>query len=197
LVAFLALRSTIDAGQSQQALAEQGQITDRFTRAIDQLGQDGDDKIAIRLGGIYALERIMYDSAKDQRNVVEVLCAFVRENTRTARTGLAPSPVPAFRDPATDVQAALTVLGRRPGAGQRFFGRDPRFGIVNLNGAHLELADLRGAHLEGAVMIGTHLERADLRLAHLERADLRLAYLEGALLIDTHIEEANMTGVHR
>jgi hypothetical protein len=34
---------------------EQGQITDRYTRAVEQLGSD---KLDIRLGGIYALERV-------------------------------------------------------------------------------------------------------------------------------------------
>src|SRR5437763_535594 len=33
------------------ALNRQGQITERFTRAVDQLG---DDKLEVRLGGIYA-----------------------------------------------------------------------------------------------------------------------------------------------
>jgi hypothetical protein len=35
-------------------LTEQGQITDRYTKAIEQLGGD---KLDVRLGGIYALER--------------------------------------------------------------------------------------------------------------------------------------------
>ena len=43
-------------------LTEQGQITDRFTKAIDQLGKtdDNNDKRIgeIRLGGIYALAQI-------------------------------------------------------------------------------------------------------------------------------------------
>ncbi|MGH3104581.1 MAG: hypothetical protein ACRDN6_10865 [Gaiellaceae bacterium] len=56
----------------------EGQITDRFTRAIDQLGQPGDDKLAVRLGGIYALERIARDSREDHGPVIEVLTAFVR-----------------------------------------------------------------------------------------------------------------------
>lgn len=40
-------------------LSEQGQVTDRYTKAIEQLGSD---KLNIRLGGIYALERIARDS---------------------------------------------------------------------------------------------------------------------------------------
>src|SRR5918995_2237337 len=40
------------------------QITERFTKAIDQLGETGPEKLAIRLGGIYALERIARDAEK-------------------------------------------------------------------------------------------------------------------------------------
>src|SRR5215208_1920659 len=49
--------------------AEQGQITERFTRAIDQLGSE---KLEIRLGGIYALERIAKDSPRDHLQILEV-----------------------------------------------------------------------------------------------------------------------------
>jgi len=55
------------------------QITERFTRAIVQLG---DELMALRLGGIYALERISKDSAKDHWQVMEVLMAYVRKNVR-------------------------------------------------------------------------------------------------------------------
>jgi hypothetical protein len=41
------------------ALTKQGQVTDRYTKAIDQLGSD---KIDVRIGGMYALERIARDS---------------------------------------------------------------------------------------------------------------------------------------
>src|SRR5919202_1641630 len=66
-------------------LTEQGQITERFTRAIDQLGasddKTGEPKLEIRLGGIYALERIARDSPeRDYSTVMEVLTAYAREN---------------------------------------------------------------------------------------------------------------------
>jgi hypothetical protein len=56
---------------------EQGQITDRYTAAITDLGSDSVD---VRLGGIYALQRIMQDSPRDQPTIVAVLCAFVRDH---------------------------------------------------------------------------------------------------------------------
>src|SRR5215210_8302934 len=79
---------------SQRTLETQQdqQVTERFTRAIDQLGATTDDneskpKLEIRLGGIYALERIAKDSpatrvspGRDYSTVMEVLTAYVREN---------------------------------------------------------------------------------------------------------------------
>ncbi|MGZ6870192.1 MAG: hypothetical protein ACXVHI_07810 [Frankiaceae bacterium] len=63
-------------------LTEQGHITERYTKSIEQLGSNGLD---VRLGGIYALERIAVDSARDHPTVVEVLSAFVREHSNPAR----------------------------------------------------------------------------------------------------------------
>jgi hypothetical protein len=58
-------------------VTEQGHITDRYAKAIEQLGSE---TIDVRLGGIYALERIAHDSQRDQdqATIVEVLGAFVR-----------------------------------------------------------------------------------------------------------------------
>jgi hypothetical protein len=43
------------------SLSREGQVTDRYTKAVKQLG---DKKVDVRLGGIYALERIARDSPK-------------------------------------------------------------------------------------------------------------------------------------
>src|SRR5262249_14345160 len=94
--------------------AEQGQVTDRYTKAIEQLGSD---RLDVRIGGIYALERIARDSARDHPTAMEVLSAFVREHP-----GEQGPPLPAGdqagdrpveRKTRPDVQAAVTVIGRR------------------------------------------------------------------------------------
>ena len=62
---------------------EDGRITDRFSKAVEQLGarnSDGSKQIEPRLGGIYALERIARDSARDAWPIMEILSAYVREN---------------------------------------------------------------------------------------------------------------------
>ena len=73
-------------------LSRQGQVTDRYTRAIEQLGSD---KLDVRIGGIYALERVAGDSVRDHPTVMEVLAAFVREHSRE------PWP-PLLDEPGTD-----------------------------------------------------------------------------------------------
>jgi len=54
-------------------------VTDRYTKAIEQLGSDKRD---VRIGGIYALERVARDSPRDHPTVIEVLAAFIREHSR-------------------------------------------------------------------------------------------------------------------
>jgi hypothetical protein len=69
-------------------LSREGQVTDRYTTAIEQLGSDK----LVRIGGIYALERVARDSAKDHPTVMEVLTAFIREHSREPRPEPGPDP---------------------------------------------------------------------------------------------------------
>lgn len=71
---FLTWRRTAAMERTVQ-LAEEEQITERFTRTIKHIGSD---KMEIRLGGIYALERIARDSERDFWTIMEVLTAYVR-----------------------------------------------------------------------------------------------------------------------
>ena len=163
--------------RQQLQIAEQGQITDRYNAAVTNLGSPSVD---VRLGGIYALQRIMQDSPRDQPTVVAVLCAFVRDhaNAATAKSSRpsAPpytSPVPSL--PPTDIQAALTVVGTRS------IAYDGSITVVDFTRADLSGADLTGANLTGADLTGADLTGADLTGADLHGAVLTEAmWPEGA-----------------
>jgi hypothetical protein len=74
------LRATaahLKAAQDQLVIAQEGQITERFTRAVDQLGSD---QLVVRLGGIYALERIAMNSPRDAATIAEVLSSYIRQH---------------------------------------------------------------------------------------------------------------------
>jgi hypothetical protein len=198
-------------------LDRQGQLTERFTRAIDQLGNR--DSLDVRLGGIYALERIARDSADDHPQVMEVLTAFIRDHapwppSAPSSEQFTPADVTASgriveERPETDVQAILTVLGRRNRAhdpeGRRALDlRATDLRGASLSGLHLGNADLSGAHLEGAWLFVAHLEGARLyrvtltsawlNNVHLERADLANAQLPSANLLSAHLEHATLRG---
>jgi uncharacterized protein YjbI with pentapeptide repeats len=188
----------------QLQTAREGQITERYTRAIDQLGRS---ELDVRLGGIYALERIARDSLADRPTIGEVLTAFVRSHApwppRLPGQYVAVAPigeVPELQVRAADVQASLIVLGRggfaqpaeRQGDRLDLHAVDLRH--ANLRDAHLERANLRDAHLEEAHVEGAYLEGAELNDAHLEGARLNGAYLEGAILYNAYLEGANLAG---
>jgi Pentapeptide repeats (8 copies) len=201
-------------------LTEQGQVTDRYTKAIEQLGSG---KLDVRIGGIYALERIARDSARDHPVIMEVLAAFIREHSDEQW----PLPEPGAETPdhATrpDVQAAATVIGRRDVSRDRepanLAGADltgahltsAHLTSADLTGANLTIADLDGAHLSGAHLTSANLTSADLTGADLTGADLTgadvsgadlsgvdlaSAHLNGADLSGTRLSGANLSGAH-
>jgi uncharacterized protein YjbI with pentapeptide repeats len=192
-------------------VSEQGHITDRYTKAIEQLGTmtaDNKQNIEVRLGAIYALERIAFDSPRDHWTIMEVLTAYVRQSALApAKTATEEeNKVAMAKGPPTEVQAIMTVLGRRRRSRKREkegqnldLSRSDLRNValnqahlegVNFREAHLERADFRGAHLEGANFGEAQLERADFTQAHLKEADFKGAQLEGAKFREAHLEGA-------
>jgi hypothetical protein len=192
-------------------LNRRGQVTDRYTKAIGLLASD---KLDERIGGIYALEHIMLESERDHETVIQVLAAFVREHAPAPTTTTPPATSshgrwihpPTAADPprpetgrlelATDIQTALTVLGRRPKRKESLsldLSRSDLRG-ANLRLAHLEGANLYEARLENAELLGVHLKYATLIEARLHGANLQAANLQGANLHDAHLENAILFG---
>ncbi len=182
----LALLGTLYFSARTLRLNRRGQLTERFSKAIEQLGSD---RLAVRLGGIYALEQIAFDSAELHWPIMEVLTAYLREHRPARAAAEAGADSAGPRLPA-DHQAIATVIGRRrveqDPAGQRLVLSDTDLTGVNWATARLEGAFLNGARLERAYLVGAHLERADLLGAYLEGANLGGAHLEGAELHWAH-----------
>jgi hypothetical protein len=164
-----------DQAIQDRQLTRQGQASERFTRAIDQLGSS---RVETRIGGIYGLDQIADQAPENTGPVGEVLLAWLNGRPRpgSSRTPL--------REHAPDIQAALSVL-----TGQRYTS------IVadrlNLQRLDLDVADLRGAHLSGADLNGASLRGADVR-----GADLAGAYLGGADLTGAKLDGANLGGAY-
>jgi hypothetical protein len=194
--------------REQIAVAQEGQITERFTRAVDQLGQPGPDRVDVRLGGIYGLERIAHDSPTHRLAVVEILTAFIRSHSpwppRLPGQYRADAPldqVPSLQTRAPDVQAALTVIGRRPTQKddppldlKQTDLRQANLGVADLTEARLDEANLTGAQLTGADLTGARLGGAKLTRAWLILTNLTGARLTGADLTEARLSGADLTG---
>jgi len=178
------LQFTRESQRETERIATEGQITDRFTKAIAQLG---DTKLEIRLGGIYALERIAKDSPKDHWPIMEVLTAYVREHAKP-KESLPERPRLISQEQlpklAPDIQAVLTVIGRRTLIYKH--GEDQSL--------DLHKTDLRGADLNRANLDGADLSNTDLTGALLTKAELRGTNLNSAYLMHAHLEDAHLNG---
>jgi uncharacterized protein YjbI with pentapeptide repeats len=168
-------------GREEQGQPAQGEIAHRYAEALRQLDSG---QLEVRLGGIYALESLARESARDHPAAMRTLAAFIRERTR------GPLPWPGAAAPervtARDVQAALAVIGRRDARHDR--------GRINLRRADLSRARLTGANLAGARLSGANLTGTNLTGANLRRARLSRADLTGANLTRARLSRARLTG---
>ena len=164
-----------------------GQITDRYTRAIEQLeaGDDKHAKIEVRAGAIYALGRIANESRDDQRPIMEVLTMYATQISQSER--------PQDR-PRADVQAALTVIGRRRVEWDSDNPEPLRLILAKIARAWLPNSDFHGFYLSGADLSGAYLMGAHLEGASFEGANLSGAHLTGAHLNGAHLRSARFTG---
>jgi hypothetical protein len=185
----------VNIAENELKVSQEGQITERFTRAVDQLGNE---KIEIRVGGIYALERIANESNKDYWQIMEILTAYVRINAQYLHSNgkleflkkqyhVKRNLQNILEDEKNnqikpDIKAILTFI------------RENKYSFtynnnLDLNRAYLPYANLRKANLEYAMLQGAFLANANLNKAH-----LKTAYLFGAILPYAELTEANLEG---
>lgn len=82
-------------------ISRETHLTDRLTKAVDQLGHENP---AVRLGGVYSLQRLARNSPSDKAMVADLLSGYLQAHA--GKTGEPPEPDTI----APDIQTALTVL---------------------------------------------------------------------------------------
>ncbi|BCM90447.1 hypothetical protein IAD21_02300 [Abditibacteriota bacterium] len=184
---FKAMSRVLEQGVATQAASEraayfsaQAGETARYAHAMALLGHES---LEVRLGGIYALERLARESKQDHGPVMEVLAAFVRTRAFWTEGDIAPAR------PSADVQAVLSVLGRR------ITEFDPEQSHVDLHGTSMARAYMPFSNFVGAFLYEANLEGAVLQSADLRGAWLWKARLAGVILDGAHLEGADLTGV--
>ena len=188
---------------------KEGHLTDRISKAVEQLGMEKTVKvpkadgsgsietslpnIEVRVGGILSLERIAqdsvaYDKGRDHVRVMEILCAYVRENARAMN--LEPS-VPPFKSkiPRLDIQMVLHVIkGRTPEQIQ--LEESVRYRL------DLRSTDLDGCDLSRGDFSGAIFWRSRLEVANLSNTNLTGTRLQHCLLNFAHFWDSTLRGTH-
>ena len=198
-------------------------ITESFSKAVEQLSSE---KIEVRLGGIYALERISRESPTDYWPIMATLSAFVRERARWKDTGggipethgdgyevhwevmeeFAEHTRRRFHDRKITPWDFDSRSYKRSGRGRHRLPTDIEAILAvirrrtesdrNRENQEGWRFDLSGADLRGASLQFIHLEGASLMGVHLEDTFLWGAYLQGASLLGCHLEGALLGGAH-
>ena len=172
------------ASQGQTETGQKGLLNERYQQGAEMLGSE---VLAVRLGGIYALQILAAEYPEEYHlQIMRLLCTFVRKPTKDANLE---QPVyfqgeelaPPIRD---DTQAAVLAIGQR-----------------SLDSARIEIdneftVDLRGANLVRGYLRRCLLERADLTDANLANADSERASLGAALLTRADVSGAKMSGAN-
>lgn len=204
------LRVDTDKIRKDARLAESRLIAERFSQAIEHIGNDN---IHIRLGGIFSLEKLIKDSPNDYWTVMEVLTAFIRKESPyqdyervlnlQMRSQYKLSRLQGNRfssdslesEPSADIHAALAVVRR-----QTDYINENSFQIrdkivlyrTNLLFADLDEAKLIGADLSMCNLITAHLSHANLRKADFSYSAMQFASLKHANLSDANLDNADL-----
>lgn len=190
----------LEAAQAQVAVAQQSSLNDTYQRSAEMLGSG---VLAVRLGGIYALQSLAGEYPDRYHvQVMRLLCAFVRNPTPTDDPWAGDGPrgfdIDRLRE---DVQAAMNAIGRRSDPGLEIERQDGYHVDISgaiLNFLRLENGNLCSANMEGTYLANAHvpycqLIDANLVQANLTKANLRFAHLNGSNLSLARLREANMS----
>ncbi len=245
LVAHWSSRAALD----QARIAQESARNTLFTKAIEQLGATREVNLnvaslnllesvrgqteaktktepntEVRLGAIYALEKLARDDVDLHWPIMETLCAYIRTNAgppkpppdNIAKILAKPSgrfgqenealkryvdDIPPLR---VDVQAALSVIGRRSQQ-QRTFERDRRESLsadnrnawrLDLSNCNLARANFDGLNFSEALFWQSSLQLCHFRKTHLEFSTFVEAHMELARLEWARLEGAFLNRTH-
>jgi hypothetical protein len=194
----------IETDEKRDDADRQRRITESFTKAVEQLGSD---KLQVRLGGIYTLERVSRESKFDYWPIMETLIAFVRERVRWKDEDVALSETVAHLSQETAAQQPAPS----PPTDIEFWDMVVHLysqGVAAREAAAQQPAPSPPTDIEAVLTVIRRREEGnrkretsegwslDLRSTDLRGANLRGAHLEGARLDRAHLVRADLTGAH-
>ena len=167
-------------------ITEKGHFTERFTKAVDQLGSS---QKAVQIGGIYALEKLAQERIEYHNTIFEILCAFVQEYFSVKNTETDSSEY------NTVVLAIIKVIGRRTRPEDEYDGlidlSNTVLKDVNFSQQHqidLSTSNFNNSQLKGVTFSKVNFARSHLLNTQLDNVNFYISNLEGATLTQTKLD---------
>ena len=199
---FVLLSSYFTARTIQ--ISQEARITNSFFQAMELLGDE--DSLSQRIGGLYALERVAWDSEKDHWTVMEVFMSYLRQNA-AIDTHKEVGHAPEIKR-VEDIHAVVRAIARRKRTYRQ--GEEHRLDLRGLglvdadfyygclqgilfDGSILDGASFKWANLDNTRMRSTSLQRANFTNASLKNSKLAGANLTDAVFKNAHLEGADLS----
>ena len=181
----------------QANTAQQGLLNERYQRGAEMLGSK---VLSVRLGGIYALQRLAEEwPGQYHIQIMRLFCAFVRSPTRdqsleSGQAVIEPGTLLGIRQ---DVEAIMQMIGSR--AKSRITLERIADFRLDLRGADLPTAQFLGADLSNAMfhnsnLSGANFANTDLTDSFLSYSDLSQAQFQNVNFTRTRLGSANLSG---
>ncbi|MEM1307924.1 MAG: pentapeptide repeat-containing protein [Cyanobacteria bacterium P01_H01_bin.153] len=182
----IAIFWNIILSRKQLAASLDQNITNRFEQAVGYLGNNN---LTVRVGAIYAFERIAKDSLKDHWTVMEVLMSFITEKCSHRNS----TSQNNNNDFPRDVQAAILVIGRRRIEFDHL-GAIIRLNKVQLSGSIFSYLDFSNAHFIWSDLSNVNFFMVNLKGANFYRSKLNKAVFYKASLYNSELIESDLRG---
>ena len=172
----------------------QGLRNERYQKGAEMLGNE---RLSVRLGGIYALQRLAEEHPEEYHiQIMRLFSAFVRNPTKDEEHLLQVSMKTGTATIREDVQAVMEAFGKRNQKALEIESKEKV--LINLEGAYLHNWKyvITGDEIN---LFGVHLPDANLSYATLWSVQLSNAILSNAILFktmfwDSKLCSANMHG---
>ena len=195
-------------GSSQADTAQRDLLNERYQKGAEMLGSN---VLSVRLGGVYALQRLA-EEHPDQYHIqtMKLLCAFARHPTRvedeerelldndTEGAAYNKEDHGGVRRLRPDVQAVIEAIATLNEARillEREAEYVPNLSDADLRNLRLDAQNLSRVELVGADLSGARLYRTNFSHAKLYDAILSCARLNGANFSNAKVDDANLSGV--
>jgi len=194
----LAVRTQFHAEQVAQADAydaTERRVTDLYGQSVEQLGSD---KAAVRLGGLYSLERLAQGYEQQRQAVIDVVCAYLRMPFQAIPADGNHDQLPESSSTMDTVTALDKEELQVRLAAQRLIARHLRpspettLGSISTYWGDIRV-DLNGADLIDADFTGCHFSETDFSEAQFHEGRARFAdskFKQVALFSDAKFESS-------